>query len=129
MQPEKAQAICAAVAEGKSLRTAAKEQGLSHTAFLLWCREDQELANQYARARDTGTDAEFEDLDILQNEQPERDERGKVDPGWVAWKRLQIDTKKWALSKKAPRKYGEKIETTHEVGESVTKIVREIVRA
>lgn len=110
MQPEKAQAICQSVAEGKSLRTAAKEQGISHTAFLLWCREDAELANQYARAREAGTDAEFEDLAELQSEEPVRDNFGKVDSGWVAWKRLQIDTMKWALSKKAPKKYGEKVD-------------------
>lgn len=126
MQPEKAQAICSAVADGKSLRTAAKENGISHTAFLLWCREDEALANQYARARETGTDAEFEDLADLQAEAPERDQHGKVDPGWVAWKRLQVDTKKWALSKKAPRKYGEKAEVSLSGEIGIRKIERVI---
>ena len=40
-----------------------------------------------------------------------------------------VDARKWAAGKLRPKVYGEKIETTHEVGESVTKIVREIVRA
>jgi hypothetical protein len=126
---ELAAAICARVSEGESLRKACQENGTTHTSFLRWCNESAELANQYARARTVGTDAEFERLDDLQEELPERNQYGAVDTGWVAWKRLQIDTKKWALSKKAPKKYGEKIETTHEVGDSVKKIVREIVRA
>ena len=124
---EKANAICALVAEGKSLREAARAEGLSHTAFLLWCNERPELANQYARARATGTDAEFEELEALQAEEPRLNASGSVDPGWVAWKRLQVDTKKWALSKKAPKKYGEKLETTHEVGESIREITRKII--
>lgn len=127
MQPEKAQAIVSAVADGKSLRTAAKEQGITHTAFLLWCREDAELANQYARAREAGTDAEFEDLADLQAETPERDQNGKIDPAWVAWKRLQVDTKKWALSKKAPRKYGEKAELNLS-GEIGIKRIERVIR-
>jgi hypothetical protein len=124
---EKAQAICALVAEGKSLRSAAAENGITHRVFLNWCDARPELATQYARARATGTDAEFEELEALQAEEPRLTASGSVDPGWVAWKRLQVDTRKWALSKKAPKKYGEKIETTHEVGDSVTKIVRQIV--
>lgn len=126
---EKADAICSRVAEGASLRKACEENSISHTAFLLWCRTRTELANQYAQARTVGTEAEFEALAELQEELPERGPSGTVDPGWVAWKRLQIDTRKWELSKKAPKKYGEKLETTVEAGESIQRIVREIVRA
>lgn len=109
---ELADAICARLAEGESLRKACKntEGGPAVSTFLLWCSNDAALAEQYARARATGTDAEFEELADLEEMQPERDDKGKIDPGFVAWKKLQIDTKKWALSKKAPRKYGEKLE-------------------
>lgn len=127
----KADAICARIAEGASLRKACQEIGNPPSAagFLLWCSKNSALAEQYARARATGTEIEFEELDDLQSQEPQRDTFGKIDPAWVAWRRLQVDTKKWALSKKAPRKYGEKIETTHEVGDSVKEIVRTIVRA
>ena len=36
-----------------------------------------------------------------------------VDIGWVAWKRVQIDTMKWLLSKRNPKKYGDKIGLEH----------------
>jgi hypothetical protein len=120
--------ICARIAEGVSLRTAAQEHGTKHSTFLLWCSENDELADQYTRARATGADAEFEELGALQEEQPPTLPSGAVDTGWVAWRRLQVDTKKWELSKKAAKKYGDKIETTHEVGDSIRAVVREIVK-
>jgi hypothetical protein len=121
--------ICALVAEGYSVRKAGRESGVPAPTFLLWCSERKELAERYARAREMGNDAEFEELQELQDLAPQVGPSGAIDPGWVAWKRLQVDTRKWALSKKAPKKYGDKIETTHEMGDSVSKIVREIVRA
>lgn len=126
---EKADAVCARVREGESLRKACEAEGIKHPTFLLWCNENDSLSDQYTRARSIGIDVEFEGLQDLADEPPEKTAAGNVDPGWVAWQRNRIDVRKWALSKKAPKKYGDKIETTHELGESVGRIVREIVRA
>jgi len=41
---------------------------------------------------------------------PEKDQYGKVDPGWVAMQRLKIDSKKWEASKMLPKQYGDKLE-------------------
>lgn len=109
---EIADAICLAVSEGHSLRNAAASQGLAHSSFLLWCTERPELADQYARAREAGADLEFEDLHQHSDAEPERDEKGKIDPAWVALQKLRIDTRKWTLARKAPRKYGDKVEQT-----------------
>ena len=125
---EKADAVCMAIAAGSSLRKASEAAGVSHSSVLTWAREKPEFANQYARARDIGVDVEFDALSEIQDEAPERGPSGAVDAGWVAWKRLQIDTKKWEIAKKAPKKYGDKVESTLELGDSVTKIVREIIR-
>lgn len=110
---ELATRICSSVAEGKSLRSSARETGLTAPTFLRWCDERHDLAERYARARSLGADVEFEALADLHDEEPKRGPSGGVDAGWVAWKRLQIDTAKWALSKKAPKRYGDKMETTH----------------
>lgn len=125
---EVANRVCERITEGDSLRKAAEAEGVKHSTFLLWVKENPALADQYTRAREAGTDAEFERLSDLNDEKPQLGPSGAVDAGWVAWKRLQIDTKKWELSKKAPKKYGDKIEQTHEVGESISKIVRQIIR-
>lgn len=124
---EKAAKVCELVAEGQSLRAACEAAEVAKTSFLRWCDETPELADQYARARDKGNDAEFERLQEVVDEEPAIGPSGGVDAGWVAWKRLQVDTKKWALSKKAPKKYGDKLE--HNVTGTLhfNKITRQVV--
>ena len=89
---EKAAAICEFVAAGESLRKASQAVGVDHSTFLYWLHDRPELANQYARAREIGADVSFDALEELKEELPERGPTGTVDAGWVAWKRLQIDT-------------------------------------
>jgi hypothetical protein len=110
---EKADAICELVASGESLRKASDAVGVTHPTFLRWCNESRKLADQYARAREIGADVSFDALEDLKEDTPERGPTGTVDAGWVAWKRLQIDTAKWSLSKKAPKKYGDKLDLNH----------------
>jgi transposase len=126
---EVADRVCERLAQGHSLRQAAEAEGVHNSTVMQWARDNDAFAKQYARAREIGYDLDFEQLEELAAEPPPQTASGSTDAGWVQWKRLQIDTKKWALSKKAPKKYGDKVETTHQVGDSVTKFVREIVRA
>jgi hypothetical protein len=114
---EKADAVCALVAEGESLRKACESVGMKHPTFLLWCDQNQALADQYTRARSVGADIEFEGLQELADEPPEKTASGSVDAGWVAWQRNRIDVRKWSLSKKAPKKYGDKVDLTHSGGD------------
>jgi len=126
---ETADAICEGVAEGESLRTSAAAQGISHATFLLWVSERPELADQYARAREAGADVEFDGLSSLSDAEPERDEKGKIDPAWVQHQKLKIDTRKWTLARKAPKKYGDKVtqEHTGPGGGAVEVITRRVV--
>lgn len=126
---EIADAVCERISQGQSLRQAAEAEGVHNSTVMQWARDHEAFAKQYARAREIGYDLEFEALEDLAAEPPPQTASGSTDAGWVQWKRLQIDTKKWALSKKAPKKYGDKVETTHQLGDTVTKFVREIVRA
>lgn len=108
-----ADAICNAIATGSSLRAAASAAGMHHSTVMCWARDRPDFANQYARAREIGNEVDFEGLQDLADERPEKTASGAVDPGWVAWQRNRIDVRKWALSKKQPKKYGDKLETTH----------------
>lgn len=109
---EIADAICERVAEGSvSLRKASEEHGVSHSSVLRWAIEDPIFANQYARARDIGVEAEFDALNDLADEAPERGPDGKVDAGWVAWQKQRIDARKWGWARRAPKKYGDKVQT------------------
>jgi hypothetical protein len=123
--PNTAENVCNQLAIGsKSLRQICKEQGFTHTAFLLQVRANKELANQYTRAMDIGCDAAFDAFRELANEQPERGEHG-VDPGWVNWRRTQIDALKWELAHRNPRKYGERLQVDGNVTISLADSIRE----
>ena len=105
--------ICERLAGGESLRSICRDDGMpAHPTVLLWARENPEFADQYARAREIGDDHEFEGLQDLADEEPERGPTGAVDSGWVAWQKNRIDVRKWSLARKRPKKYGDKIETT-----------------
>jgi hypothetical protein len=111
MDTKKAQRVCdllAAHEEAKSLRQACKIVGIPPSNFLFWCDKNPELAEQYARADKIATDLAFEEFAELNDEAPPR-VKGYTDAGWAAWQRMRLDNKKWAMSKRRPSKYGDKV--------------------
>lgn len=108
--------VCNAISEhNMSLRSALE---LSDTppksTFLDWVAKDKQMSDQYARAIEQRTDNLFEELIEIAEDRDDvqyTDEEGniRVDNGAVQAKRLEIDTKKWALSKMNPKKYSDKI--------------------
>ena len=52
---------------------------------------------------------------------------GKVDAGYVQWRRLQADALKWELSKLEPKRFGEKLELDGQLSHKVEKVVREVI--
>lgn len=117
MDRDIADRVLARIAEGSSLRRAASEAGISHCSVLDWVRDDPELANQYARARQACLQARADTLmDIA------------WDPGIEpARLRIIVDAQKWELSKLLPKVYGDKLDVTAEVNATYTKIERVIV--
>jgi hypothetical protein len=127
-----ADAVCNRLADGESLRRAAVAEGVTHTTVLDWVRENPQFADQYARAREVGyqllADQIVEISDDASRDIIETEHGPKTDSEVVARSRLRVDSRKWMLSKMLPKIYGDKIETTHQVGESIRAVVREIVR-
>lgn len=105
--PELEDAICNDIESGLTLRDVASKNGVSKALILKNVRASTTFCDQYTRAIETRTDIDFEGLADQISEAPVVVE-GRVDSGWVNWKRLQIDTLKWALSKRVPKKYGER---------------------
>jgi hypothetical protein len=54
------------------------------------------------------------------------DDKGKLDSAWVQWQRNRIDVRKWTAAKLKPRKYGEKVQNTHEGGDPSNPILQHI---
>jgi len=104
-----AKAVLKEMEGGKSLRQAAISAGTTAFTFLRMCEASPELAQQYAHTREEMIDRMFDDLMAVADEPPAMTPNGQVDSAAVQKQRLQVDTRKWALSKLAPRKYGEKL--------------------
>jgi hypothetical protein len=127
--------ICAELAEGISLRTVCKADGMpdKKTVFR-WLRSHPEFAKQYAIAKEEAADAWAEEiLDIADDGTNDwiTDEKGRTvfNGEHVQRSRVRIDTRKWIASKLKPKKYGDKI--THEGSEDAPIVVKgaiELVR-
>lgn len=112
--------ICERLAAGETLRTICKSEHMPHESTVRWwvVSDKEGFSTHYTRARDLGLDAIAEELfDIaddgtndwmtvgragaeIQVENREVTNRSK----------LRCETRKWYLSKLAPKRYGEKVE-------------------
>jgi hypothetical protein len=104
--------ILQGIESGLTLRQVAKQNDISDSLILKHVREDEEFCKQYTRVLELRTDSDFEGLIDLVDEEPERGKFG-IDPAWVNLQRMRVDTRKWALSKRNPKKYGERIQQEH----------------
>jgi len=116
--------------EGKSLRQASKMAGVARQTFLDWVDKDQELSGQYARARSDMIDKIADDIMTIADEDLIPTGKGKVDSAMVQKQRLRVDTRKWLLSKLAPKKYGDKLELSgdEQAPVSIQRIERVILK-
>ncbi len=107
--------VCEAIANGQSMRGVCREKGMpSLSTVFKWIREIPEFTQQYARATEERTEAHAEDtLEISDNSVKLAQ---SVDPkaagAVVQAARLQVDTRKWLMSKMKPKKYGDKLDVT-----------------
>lgn len=119
--PELAEAICSLLTQGKSLRAICRdlEEAPSVETVMRWIDQDETFRKQYTRAKLDGLDVMADELlDIADDglNDTYRDAQGNVrtDQDVIARSKLRVDTRKWYLSKLAPKKYGEyaKLELT-----------------
>ncbi|ENS9609684.1 hypothetical protein GHA29_002198, partial [Neisseria gonorrhoeae] len=92
--------ICEKIANGRSLRSICAEDGVPPMKTIYrWLEANEEFRHQYARAREKQADYFAEEIiEIADSAQAESAAVSKA--------KLQIDARKWAASKIAPKKYG-----------------------
>jgi hypothetical protein len=133
-----ADAICARLCNGESLREICRSEGMPDKATVMrWLHAHPAFRDQYARAKETGIESIAEDiLDIADDGKNDWMERLGPDgqpAGWVfngeAARRSQIriDSRKWLLSKLAPKKYGDKLDLNHGGEVKITQVRRTVV--
>lgn len=105
----KANEILDYVSNGVPLAQAVKKVGMGLTTWYDWTYANPELAERFARARIAGYDIIATDTLAIADEPPPSNERGGVDPGYVAWQKNRIWTRLQLLSKWDPKRYGDKV--------------------
>ena len=96
--------------QGLSAYKACVKVGVPQGTFNGWLNEDEELAEDYARAREELHEFIAAEIMAIADAPVPSNEKGGVDPGAIQKQKLQVDTRKWLLSKLAPKKFGDKIE-------------------
>ena len=98
--------ICERIADRESLRSICKDAkfpGL--TTVFKWLSENEEFANQYARARELQAEAYADEIVSISD--GDGDDEAPADP---TRDRLRVDARKWVASKLLPKKYGDRQE-------------------
>ena len=115
---------------GRSLRDICKNDPVmpKPSTFLDWVAQSPELAERYTRAREAGAEKRAEELEHLVDAEYIEDKDGRIDSARVNARRLQVDTKKWLLSKMFPKKYGDKVDLNHSgsIQTSAAEIIKNI---
>jgi hypothetical protein len=116
---------------GQSLREVCRRDDMpARSTVQSWLAKHEEFSDQYARAcqirQEELFDEIFEIADDGSNDWMDRQVGDQtvevVNQEAIQRSKLRIDTRKWALSKMNPKKYGEKLDLNHEGGISVNII-------
>jgi len=119
--PEIVEAICNDLAHGKSLVKICELPGMpcyATVANWLADKSKPDFLEKYARAREAQADYLFDEIveiadDGTRDIRVADDGREIVDYDHIARAKLRVDTRKWAASKLAPKKYGDRIAQEH----------------
>lgn len=98
--------------QGLSAYKACVKVGLPQSTLSRWLDEDRSLAEDYARAREELHEFIAAEILAIADAPVPSTDKGGVDPGAIQKQRLQVDARKWLLSKLAPKKWGDKIEVS-----------------
>ena len=113
-KPEQREVIAQAVIDGMALEglscfKACEAVGVPIGTFIKWTTESAELSESYTRAREVLIERMASDTLAIADAPVGSTEHGTTDSGAVQKQRLQVDTRKWLLSKLAPKRYGDKL--------------------
>lgn len=119
--PEIAETICNMIAEGWSVRQLTRKDCMpAESAVYSWLTKHPEFAEKYARAKEHQAERFAEEIaeiaDDGTNDWIEREnENGStvtvVDHEHIQRSKLRVDTRRWLMSKMAPKRYGDKTTT------------------
>jgi hypothetical protein len=106
--PEIAEEICTRLAAGEGLNAICKDEHMPHEATVRrWDLEDREgFSTKYAQAREIDLERAADEMRRIADEMPK-------DQVEATWQKTRLDQRKWELSKRLPRKFGERLGLEH----------------
>lgn len=122
---ELADHICTLIATTtKGVTAISKEVGINQETIYGWLKTHEDFAKNYARAKEIQMDLMAQEiLDISDDSSQDtiETEKGTIPNNeWINRSRLRVDTRKWLMSKLAPKKYGDKQTIEHDGGVNIT---------
>lgn len=109
--PEVESEIISLLSLGESVRQIGELDGMPDDRTIQrWIAADEAFASKCAHARAQSADIDVDEMRELADEEPPTDAHGRMDSGFIAWKRNQISARQWRAEKLAPKKYGAKQE-------------------
>jgi len=130
--------ICQQIAEGKSLRKICEAEEMPNASTVhAWVLTNEEFSKHYARAREMQAEHYLDEIieiadDGLNDTYQGEDGIERTNGDVIQRSRLRVDTRKWVMSKLAPKKYSDKMQLSGPGEgpiETITQIQRTIVKA
>lgn len=119
---ELADKICERMISGESLRHICADPDMPvKSTVLLWASKHEEFADQYTRARALLMDHWADEIidiaddgtnDFVEQERENGNKRIVADHEHIHRSKLRVDTRKWLMTKIAPKRYGERVALT-----------------
>lgn len=107
--------LCKELAKGRSLRSICREEDMPDLSTVFdWLAIHKEFTEQYARAKEESADADMELIEEIGDTaiQEAKDANPKSANAVVSAYKLKSDNLRWGMSKKKPKKYGDKLDMT-----------------
>ncbi len=130
-KPDLAERILDRLAAGESLLRICGDEGMpARSTVALWVINNVDgFSSKYALARDMGLDVMADEVLEISDTQQEGERIEETDDGrkviredMLGHRRLRVDTRKWYLSKLAPKRYGDRVAVDAEVRQSVVVV-------
>lgn len=108
--------ICGEIAKGNSLRKICLSEAMPNASTVhLWVLTNEAFSKQYAIARAMQAEHYLDEIIEIADESSndmvaDDDGNERVNSEAIARSRLRVDTRKWAMSKMLPKKYGDKVD-------------------
>lgn len=120
---ELAMTICRRIAEGESLRSICRDDGMpSVSTVMLWALSMPQFSEQYTRARELQAEVHIDEIIDIADD-GHNDYMLKNHGDNVAWvengealrrSQIRIEARKWTAAKLLPKKYGDRIKVDTE---------------